>query len=169
LEHSIKTIFRRFVIIGNKFIEISSMLTLGVMLTLIAYQIVLRYIFRHGDSTANELVSYLYIWSIYLGMVCAAKDREHIAVTMLPDKFPPKAKALTYFFANACWLYYNLFVCYASITLINKMIPLGAKTAVLQVYQYYFYLILPISFIWTSIYVIRDAVHYMKAFVGKEV
>jgi TRAP-type C4-dicarboxylate transport system permease small subunit len=50
-------------------------------------QVLGRYVFHHSFSYSEEIVRYLFIWATFLGIAVAFKQREHIAVTLLPANF----------------------------------------------------------------------------------
>jgi TRAP-type C4-dicarboxylate transport system permease small subunit len=50
-------------------------------------QVLARYVFHHSFSYSEEIVRYLFIWATFLGIAVAFKQREHIAVTLLPANF----------------------------------------------------------------------------------
>ena len=163
-----KSAWSKFANFMDKFIDITAMTLCAVLFILLIYQVILRYVLGQGNANTNEIVTYLFIWVIYLGMIVGSKDKEQIAVTMLPDALKPKARSAMLLLSSFIWFFYNTYVIITSIKLIQKMIPLGAKTSALQIYQYYLYMILPICFIWTSIYVVRDAVNHAKVLLGKD-
>jgi len=66
---------------------------LGGMVLIVFINVVLRKFFHSGISCTEEGLRYLFIWMSYLGIVAAFKTNEHIRVTMLVDRFSPKARA----------------------------------------------------------------------------
>jgi len=139
-------------------ITVITMTMLAIMLTLIAYQVIARYILKTGSAIIDETVRYLYIWFIYFGMVLATKERQHVSITMLVDKFKGKYKVTINILSNIFWLYFNLYVVIVSIKLINEMAPIKARTAAWHVLEITLYTVLPICFTWTSIYILRDII-----------
>lgn len=160
---------RKIVKILDNSINVITMTMLAVMLTLIAYQVISRYILKAGSALIDETVRYLYIWFIYFGMVLATKERQHISITMVIDKFKGKTKSLFYLIANALWLYFNLYVVVVSVDLIKNLAPLQTRTAAWNILQTTLYTVLPICFAWTSIYIFRDIVIYARQLAAKGV
>lgn len=60
-------------------------LLMGGMATMIVIQVVLRYIFQNSLVWSEELVRWLFIWSIWVGIAYAFKTRQHIRITALAD------------------------------------------------------------------------------------
>src|SRR5699024_10122602 len=117
---------------------------------------------------ANELITYLFIWFIYFGMIVAAKDKEHISVTMLVNTFKGKGQDIFYIISNGLWLYFNIYVTVISIQLIDHLFQLGNLTAMLKISVWVLYIVLPLCFIWTSIYIVRDMIFQIRKLVVKK-
>lgn len=91
---------------------------LGVMVIVVALQIVVRFVLPPLGLTlsapwSEEVARYLMLWSIFLGAAAAARAGALIAVDTLPDSLPPRwgdrirllALAVTIgFFALLVWL-----------------------------------------------------------------
>jgi len=151
----------------GKLVDVLSIGMTGVMFILIAYQIFSRWLFNNGATAANEISNYLFVWVVYFGMVVAAKDREHINVGIVVDMFAPRMRAFSLAIAQLLWLYFDVYVCISSIQLIQSMLRLGSKTGVLRIMLAYIYLVLPITFIWSLIYITRDLIGHVKTLLAK--
>ncbi|WP_094546122.1 TRAP transporter small permease [Petroclostridium xylanilyticum] len=68
--------------IFNGFVVIS----LSIMVTLVFINVIMRYVFNTSIPEAEELSRFFFIWTIFLGIIVAYKDNEHVAVTLLVDK-----------------------------------------------------------------------------------
>ena len=60
-------------------------LLMGGMATMIAIQVVMRYLFQYSLVWSEELVRWMFIWSIWIGIAYAFKTRQHIRITALAD------------------------------------------------------------------------------------
>lgn len=69
-------------------------LLLGGMAAMIFIQVVLRYIFAESLMWAEELIRWMFIWSIWVGIAYAFKTREHIRITGLADVLKGRRRAL---------------------------------------------------------------------------
>ena len=149
----------------GKLIDFIGIVAAGLMFILLAYQIFMRFLTTKGDVKANEMVTYLFIWLIYIGMVVAAKNHSHMRVTMLADAFKPRIRNTIYLISNLLWLYYCGYVVIVTIQLIQQFQALNSKTTVLQIPIWVTYLILPITFTWSSMYIIRDIIDNIKGII----
>lgn len=162
-----KSFWKRLYDALGHFVEICGLVTAGAMFVLLAYQIILRIFTGKGDSIANEIVTYSFIWLIYIGMVVAAKNKDHIMVTMLVDTLQEKQKCIVQIASRLMWLYFNLYVVWASFTFLPKVQSLGSVSPVMGVPMYLLYGILPITCGLTAVYVIRDISEFILVMQGK--
>jgi len=57
--------------------------SLSVMVAIVFFNAVLRYVFNSGFPAGEELARYLFIWICSLGTIVAYKDGRHIGVDLL--------------------------------------------------------------------------------------
>jgi len=69
---------------------------LAVMVVLLFGNVALRYLFNSGINVSDELSRLAFVWLIFLGGVLALREHEHIGVTMLVQRFGPRARKLTH-------------------------------------------------------------------------
>ncbi|AKU25405.1 TRAP transporter small permease [Geobacillus subterraneus] len=62
--------------------------------------VVLRYVFNSGLTWSEELARYLFVWTVFLGAVVAAKDKGHLAVDLLVGILPRKLQRIAYVLSN---------------------------------------------------------------------
>lgn len=161
-DSSIKNRLKAAISLIDNSVNFITVAMLALMIILIAYQFIARYILRSGSAEVDETVMILYVWFIYFGMILATKEREHIRVTMMIHKFKGKARELFYIISNTLWLYFNIYVVVVSIQLIERLSKLGTRSPVLDIFEWIIFLVLPICFLWTSIYIIRDIVQQIR-------
>lgn len=152
----------------GKVIEWIGIVAAGLMFLLLAYQILIRILFRGSSPASSELVSYLFIWFVYIGMVVAAKNKSHISVTMLADAFPFRIRAIISLSAHLCWLYFSGYIVYISIALVKKMSLLNNASPILHIPYHILYMILPVTFTWSAIYIVRDIVEDLRTIARKK-
>jgi len=159
--------FGKLCTVFGQLLDLCGILTAAVLFLLLAYQIIIRIFFQRGDSAANEMVTYCFIWLIYIGMAVAAKDSGHIKVTMLSDALPPKGKYLVEISSHLLWLYYNFYIIWASLQLIQKVKMLNSASPIMNIPMYVLYAVLPVTHLVASIYVIRDIIKFARLLCGK--
>ncbi len=64
------------------------------MTVLIAINVTSRYIFHSPITWAEELVRYMFIWSVMTGAVAAMAKNKHLNVDILSEKFSTKGKLI---------------------------------------------------------------------------
>jgi TRAP-type C4-dicarboxylate transport system permease small subunit len=69
---------KKITFIKDNFEEIICGLLLGIMLLILTYQVVLRFIFNSSNAWSEELARYLFIWFIFIGASYAAQKTAHI-------------------------------------------------------------------------------------------
>ena len=73
---------------------------LALMVLIVFVNTSLRYLFNTGIVENEEILRYLFIWSTFLGITAVYYEGRHISVTILVEKFPPRAAALFSFCMN---------------------------------------------------------------------
>ncbi|MEQ2679912.1 TRAP transporter small permease [Enterocloster citroniae] len=65
---------------------------LAVIVVLSFSQVVSRYVFSFSISWAQELVTYLLVWLVFMGCCMGLRDNEVAALTIVVDKLSPSMK-----------------------------------------------------------------------------
>ena len=84
--------FERVLVMLNRWIVIAMM---AVMVLLVFMNVVSRYIFNHSIIWAEEVSQYLMVWVAFLGAGLALRQGRHVAIEMLQDRLPSKARRMT--------------------------------------------------------------------------
>ena len=78
----------------EKVLHIVLALLLIGMTVFIAANVISRYVFNAPITWAEELVRYMFIWSVMTGAVAAMAEHKHLNVDILPDKLPPRGRLI---------------------------------------------------------------------------
>jgi len=89
----------------QKLFNIFIMIALSAMVLMVFTNAVLRYFFNKSLPETEEFARFCFIWTIFLGIIAAYKDGEHVAVSLLVDNLkgiPKKtvqiiARVITFF------------------------------------------------------------------------
>lgn len=138
-----------------------------VFVSLLLVQILSREIFGYSFSWIEELATYLFVWFAYFGASHAAKMAAHNRVTFQFKLFPKIVQTVSEFIADMIWLAFNLYFVYLSYDFVFNKMNLFWKSQTLGIPMKYFYMVLPISFIFMSIRVIQ--VNYLKLVKGIDI
>ncbi|MGR5140460.1 TRAP transporter small permease [Photobacterium sp. DNB23_23_1] len=68
--------------------------SLFIMFVLIITQVFMRYIMQSSLPWSEELVRWIFVWFIWVGISYGFKTRKHISVTVIVDKIPLKYKKI---------------------------------------------------------------------------
>lgn len=67
---------------------------LAVIVCLSFVQVVSRYVFSFSITWAQELITYLLVWLVFMGCSMGLRDNEVAALTVVVDKFSPKGRRI---------------------------------------------------------------------------
>ena len=115
----------------NKFEEYLLVISLIVTVSIIFYQVIMRFIFNDSPSWTEEITRYIFIWQIWLGASLALRDRKHIRVELiskaLVDRNKLKTKNLLEISILVIWLALSIILILAGVDYCEQLI---AKNAV---------------------------------------
>lgn len=76
----------------NKIVEGFSVLLIIVMVLLVLWQVIARYILNSPSSYSEALTRYMFVWLVMVTSTYAFGSREHMRIELLPSKLHGKAK-----------------------------------------------------------------------------
>lgn len=118
-----------------------------LMLGLVFWQVVARYVFGVGVTWAEELSRFGLVWCIFLGASYGIKQGAHIRITAGLLLFPPGVRKWILFTADVVWLLFSIFVSYHAAVLVYEMTQHVTSSPALGWNLAYVYAILPVSFL----------------------
>lgn len=74
---------------------------LVVMVVLLFGNVTMRYLFNSGINISDEISRLAFVWLIFIGAVLAMRHGAHMGVTMLVDRFGPRARRAAHIFCQA--------------------------------------------------------------------
>ncbi len=96
--------------------------TYTLMLLIATAQVFFRYVINFSLSWSQDLLTYMFIWSVFIGVALAVKKRRHIRVELIHIVIPDKWKKWVNVFANLVFMAFCLIVSYYSIIKVYKLI-----------------------------------------------
>lgn len=81
---------KRLGFIYNHFEEILLVVLFAFMVAVIFLQVIMRYVFNNSLPWSEELGRFIFQWLTWIGISLGARLGQHIKITMLTDKLPPK-------------------------------------------------------------------------------
>src|SRR5699024_1641212 len=118
-------------------IKYFSVFLLILIVAVIFYQVIARYVFGVSSPWSSELPVWAMVWIVFIGSVLGVAERSHPRVDFLINLLPKKGKAIMEIFNDLVCALLNIFLSYQSISLISshsKNISLGLGVPVSILY-----------------------------------
>ena len=68
--------------------------TLSICVVLVNANVIMRYFFNSPIRWAEEVVTSLFVWTVFIGSAYAYRKHSHLGVDILVNLMPPKVKAV---------------------------------------------------------------------------
>ena len=68
--------------------------TLSICVVLVNANVIMRYFFNNPIRWAEEVVTSLFVWTVFIGSAYAYRKHSHLGVDILVNLMPPKMKAV---------------------------------------------------------------------------
>ncbi|MFV0322362.1 MAG: TRAP transporter small permease [Alphaproteobacteria bacterium] len=141
----------------DRFLSISSVLLLAIMVAAVTYQVIMRYIFNAPSSIVESIILVSFMWMILLGGTYTAGQNKHISIDLLKDKVsPPKQRMLAYLSILMMINFACLFLIYGGYNMISTAYGKQQIHSGLQIHMHYILAVLPIAGLCMLYYGIDD-------------
>ncbi len=67
--------------------------TFGIMVAIMTYQIILRYLFKGSNAWSEELTRYLFILNVMIACAIAVRNSSHLQIDIIIGRMQPRTKA----------------------------------------------------------------------------
>lgn len=135
----------------NLIIEIFIKTLLVLMTMIICYRVFMRFVFNITPSWSEELTCLMVVWVTCLGMGIGVREKMHIGITVLFDKFSKNVQIWLDRINNAVMFALGLYVfLYHGILICNVM--KFSKLAIVKLPNSILYLVVPILGVQIMIY-----------------
>lgn len=150
--------------IMNRILEWCAILSFSSLIIVVLIQILGRYI-PFGFVWTEELIRYLFIFSVVFGAPLAMEKREYISINLIIDRIPVKIRK---YYLAFIYLVLGVFCVYL-ITHAYDFAKLGQgqKSATLKIEMFYIYFSMTITLILLSIYSILNVIRSLKGDIDK--
>lgn len=109
---------------------------------LVFLQVVMRYVFRNSLSWSEELARYIFLWQTWLGASYAVRQRRHLRVEMVADRFRGRNRIRFELFVLVVWFAFSLFLAYQGSRMTLFLVRTGQLSAAMRI---------PISWAYASV------------------
>ena len=106
----------------------------------------------------NEAAQLLLVWLMFVGANLGTYYREHVGVTMLPDRLHGRARAIVLYSIQLTFIVFCAYIVWTGVLFVNMQIAMGGTTFALpiDVPRYLVSLILPLSFTAGTLHLVRE-------------
>lgn len=86
------------------------MITVAIMIIVIVYQVILRYVFSASNAWSEELARYLFIYDVMIAAAIATRKNSHLQIDAFINMLKPKTKAIYTIIATAVGIVFLVFL-----------------------------------------------------------
>jgi TRAP-type C4-dicarboxylate transport system permease small subunit len=138
----------------------------GMLFLSLFLQVILRYLFNYPSAVLDEICMFSFVWSVFLGGLCAWRYNDHIRFTAIYDKLPRKIQLSLEIISNIIFTLL-LIICLNPI-LQDFSRLMFIKSTVLNISWLYLYIFFPIFIVFiiihNGIFIYHDS---LELFTGK--
>jgi TRAP-type C4-dicarboxylate transport system permease small subunit len=116
-----------------------------VTVSLVAVQVVMRYVFNNSLSWSEELTRFIFVWQVWMGTSIGCKNNNHIRVEILSSALRGRAKTVHSIIGDALVLAFTIFLVYDGFIVAGSIFRRRMLTPAMQIPMYLMFLSLPVS------------------------
>ncbi len=109
--------YKKFLDGIEKLEKLFLVVTVAIMIIVITYQVILRYVFSASNAWSEELARYLFIYDVMFAAAIATRNNTHLQVDAFINILKPKTKAIYTLLATLVGVVFLVFLFSYSITL----------------------------------------------------
>ena len=99
------------------FEELLAGILVMIMASMVFFQVVMRYLFSMPTSWSDEIAIYAMLWSVYVSVAWAVRERAHIRVMNFVQLYPKKIAIFLTILSDFIWFLFGIFLTYQSVLL----------------------------------------------------
>ena len=92
-----------WIFLEKHFEEVLTGVLVMFMASMVFFQVIMRYVFSLPTSWSVELAIYAMLWSVYISVAWAVRERAHIRVMNFVEMFPKKVAFGLTVFSDLIW------------------------------------------------------------------
>ena len=117
-----------------------------IMASMVFFQVVMRYLFSMPTSWSDEIAIYAMLWSVYISVAWAVRERAHIRVMNFVQLFPKKIAIFLTILSDFIWFLFGIFLTYQSVLLDLSFWENAYRSPALDIDQKWPYMCLILGF-----------------------
>lgn len=145
----------------DRFMEVFCVGIITVMVLLVTWQIIARYILNDPSSISEVLTRYLFVWLVITTATYVFGQKDHMCITFLKDKLPAKIKRIVNVVIELITIVFAVSVMIVGGFFITRM-QMVQIDSTLHIATGIIYSIIPICGIITVFYCICNIVDFWK-------
>ena len=148
--------------------------TLSICVVLVNANVIMRYFFNSPIRWAEEVVTSLFVWTVFIGSAYAYRKHSHLGVDILVNLMPPKMKAVVKSVMSVVELLVLSMLTWISSQYVYHLIYNRAgklkivMTDMLRIPKWWTAIAVPIGFGLSVIYSVYFMVKAIRAFMAKK-
>ncbi|MFW5915071.1 MAG: TRAP transporter small permease [Planctomycetota bacterium] len=143
-------------LLDDKFEEVIGVVLLGVLMTMIFFNVVARIFFNSGLSGAEELSRIFYVLVVYIGASYGIRTDDHIRVNVVVEALPEKARKVLLILTDIVWAGFNIAIVVISMDLYDRMKLFLGKSAMFDIPLHYIFLTIPVGFLLLTLRLVQS-------------
>ncbi|UNT96190.1 TRAP transporter small permease [Allobaculum mucilyticum] len=132
-----------------------------IMVALVVYQVITRYVFNNPSSWSEELVSYMFAWTSLFGACLVTGNRGHMNIPLLVEKVKPSARKALNIFSEVIILLFSVIILIWGGYKVSEL-AMGQMTSSLGCPVGVFYFALPVAGILMTIYAVINIIELIR-------
>ncbi len=120
-----------------------TVLFLSAITVMVAVEVILRYCFGSSLIVTEELSRYLMVWVVFLACSLAVRDKSHISIEIVANRFTGRARAGYSLLAQLLWLAFLVFLIVEGVIALSFQMEQIIPT--LNIAIFWFYLAIPVG------------------------
>lgn len=128
------------------FEELLAGILVMIMASMVFFQVVMRYLFSMPTSWSDEIAIYAMLWSVYVSVAWAVRERAHIRVMNFVQLFPKKIAIFLTILSDFIWFLFGIFLTYQSVLLDLSFWKNAYRSPALDIDQKWPYMCLILGF-----------------------
>lgn len=154
------TVIRKWM---NRFAEILSIGSMGLLVCLVTWQVITRFILSNPSTYTEQLARYTFVWVVLINAAYVFGRREHMNISYLVGKMPAAAGLVCNIVTELCTLAFMLLVMVAGgMAAVN--IGMSQMDAALPVRMGIFYLAMPLCGVMTTVYSVLNIFDMVQSY-----
>lgn len=97
--------------------EIIAGVCVVIMCGMVFLHVVMRYFFNEPISWSDEIAQYMMLWSVYMSISWATRERAHIRVLNFVNMFPREISTIMVVISDLIWLTFSILLTWQSVLL----------------------------------------------------